>query len=119
MPDTDDAGFLLSDDTRTTQLACPDCGGGLAEGHLGGISYFRCHVGHQFSPQALEAAQRQNAEAKLWSAVAALEEHAVIARRLASSAPDALDESYEQAGQNSAHTARMLTEHLRRREQDA
>jgi hypothetical protein len=38
-------------------LTCPDCGGGMAQVDLPQISHFRCHVGHQFAPQALAAAQ--------------------------------------------------------------
>src|SRR5690242_21949981 len=40
------------------------------------ITFTRCHVGHQFGPQSLAAAQVEGAEAKLWSAVATLEEAA-------------------------------------------
>jgi two-component system chemotaxis response regulator CheB len=43
------------------------------------ITYYHCHVGHQFSPQSLAAAQAETAEAKLWAAVAALEETAALA----------------------------------------
>lgn len=112
MGETDDPAYLSRDETRLTRLACPDCGGGLAEADLGGISYFRCHVGHQFSPQALEAAQRQRAEEKLWSAVASLEEHAVVARRLSSG--DA-DDPFGRAAEESSGAARLLSEHLRTR----
>jgi two-component system, chemotaxis family, protein-glutamate methylesterase/glutaminase len=59
----------------------------LAQVDLPQISYFRCHVGHQFAPQALAAAQADAAEKKLWGAVAALEEQAAVLRyiqRLAS-----------------------------------
>jgi two-component system chemotaxis response regulator CheB len=64
-------------------LACPECGGALAEAALPHITYYRCHVGHQFGPQSLAAAQAEAAEAKLWAAVAALEETAALARHLA------------------------------------
>ena len=50
---------------------------------LSQITYYRCHVGHQFGPQSLAAAQAETAEAKLWAAVAPLEETAVMARHLA------------------------------------
>jgi two-component system chemotaxis response regulator CheB len=121
MPDTDDTGFLNFDESRLTRLACPDCGGSLAEGEVGGTAYFRCHVGHQFSPQALEAAQRDGAEDKLWAAVAALEEHAVMARRLANggSAEDGGDKRYEQAARRSANSARLLSDHLRVRDHES
>lgn len=50
----------------------------MAQVDLPKISYFRCHVGHQFGPQALAAAQLEASERKLWSAVAALEEQAAV-----------------------------------------
>jgi two-component system chemotaxis response regulator CheB len=121
MRDTDDPGFLRTDETRLTRLACPDCGGGLAEVDLGDISYFRCHVGHGYSPQALEAAQRDSAERKLWAASAALEEHAVVARHLAGrpSSDEEATGRYREAADESAETAHMLAERLRSRPADA
>jgi two-component system, chemotaxis family, protein-glutamate methylesterase/glutaminase len=120
MSDADDPGFLSTDETRLTRLACPDCGGGLAEVDLGDISYFRCHVGHRYSPQALEAAQRDSAERKLWAAAAALEEHAVLARHLAarSSSGEEANGRYHEAAAEAAETARMLTGRLRGRSED-
>ena len=43
--------------TVRESTACPDCGGVLAEISLPSISYFRCHVGHQFGLKTLVAAQ--------------------------------------------------------------
>ncbi|MGI3784391.1 MAG: chemotaxis protein CheB [Janthinobacterium lividum] len=79
---SDDPGFLKPGETRLTRLACPECGGGLAQVDLPRISYFRCHVGHQYGPQSLAAAQSEAVEQKLWSAVAAMEEQAVVQRYL-------------------------------------
>jgi two-component system chemotaxis response regulator CheB len=82
MVESADPAFLLEDESRLTRLSCPDCGGGMAQVDLPQISYFRCHVGHQFAPQALAAAQADASEKKLWSAVAALEEQAAVLRYL-------------------------------------
>ena len=87
MDESGDLQFLSAGEARLTRLACPECGGALAEGVLPRITYYRCHVGHQFSPQALVAAQAESAEAKLWAAVAGLEETAALARHLAEHAP--------------------------------
>jgi two-component system, chemotaxis family, protein-glutamate methylesterase/glutaminase len=106
-----DPGFLLPGETRLTRLACPDCGGGLAEVEVGEVSYYHCHVGHQFSPQGLEAAQRDTAETKLWAALAALEEHAVVARKL-STAVGERSEEYRLAADESVHTADVLRRRL-------
>jgi two-component system, chemotaxis family, protein-glutamate methylesterase/glutaminase len=78
MPESDDPGFLSEEETKLTRMVCPECGGALAQVDLPQISYFRCHIGHQYAPQTLAAAQAETAEAKLWSAVAALEEQATF-----------------------------------------
>jgi two-component system, chemotaxis family, protein-glutamate methylesterase/glutaminase len=80
MVESEDPGYLREDESRLTRLSCPDCGGGMAQVDLPQISYFRCHVGHQFAPQALAAAQAEASEKKLWGAVAALEEQAAVLR---------------------------------------
>lgn len=97
MEETSDLQFLSPEETRLTRLACPECGGALAETALPQITYYRCHVGHQFGPQTLAAAQAESAEAKLWSAVAALEETAALARHLAGHAGPGDDTAGEQA----------------------
>jgi two-component system, chemotaxis family, protein-glutamate methylesterase/glutaminase len=87
MIDSDDPAFLREDETRLTRLTCPECGGGMAQVDLPQISYFRCHIGHQFSPQTLAAAQAEATEKKLWSAVAALEEQASVLHYLQRQTP--------------------------------
>lgn len=82
MADSDDLGYLAAGESALTRLACPDCGGGLAQVDLPQISYFRCHIGHQFGPRSLAAAQAEAVESKLWSAVAALEEQATLLQYL-------------------------------------
>jgi len=120
MGDSDDPGFLSADEARLTRLSCPECSGGLAEADVTGIRYYRCHVGHQYSPQSLEAAQREAVEAKLWAAAAALEEHAALARHLATSSDRALGdeavEGYRRVADRSADTARSLLTRLQSRE---
>jgi two-component system chemotaxis response regulator CheB len=95
MEESSDLQFLSPEETGLTRLACPDCGGALAEAVLPHITYYRCHVGHQFGPQSLAAAQAEAAEAKLWAAVAALEETAALARHMAAH-EDAGDDSADQ-----------------------
>jgi two-component system, chemotaxis family, protein-glutamate methylesterase/glutaminase len=111
MEDSSDLQFLSPDETRLTRLACPECGGALAEVALPRISYYRCHVGHQFGPQSLTAAQAESAEAKLWAAVATLEETAALAGHLAGHD----DLGQDAAGQQSrtADWARKLAESVR------
>ncbi len=103
----DDLGLRMPGESRPTRLACPDCGGGLAQVDVGDVSHFHCHVGHQFSLQGLEVAQRDTVEAKLWAALAALEEHSVVAQRLSSAAGDR-PAGYRRAAERSADTAEVL-----------
>jgi two-component system chemotaxis response regulator CheB len=110
MADVSDPGFLAEDETRLTRLACPDCGGTLAEIVLPLISYYRCHVGHQFGPQSLVAAQTDAAEAKLWGAVAVLEETAALARHLAEHTTPGGDADHQAS---TADWAATLAESLR------
>lgn len=113
MADSSDPGFLDDGETRLTRLACPECGGVLAEILLPSISYFRCHVGHQFAPQTLAAAQAEASEKKLWAAVASLEEQVVVLRHLAEHEPaDASSDERDSGEQRSkhAHEAQDLTE---------
>jgi len=123
MGDSDDPGFLSADEARLTRLSCPECSGGLAEVEMMTIRYYRCHVGHQYSPQSLEAAQREAVEAKLWAAAAALEEHAALARHLAahpgSHADVRVTEGYLRRAERSAHTARALLSSLASRDTGA
>ena len=116
MGDSDDPGFLSADEVRLTRLSCPECNGGLAEIDLEELRYYRCHVGHQYSPQSLEAAQREAVEAKLWAAAAALEEHAALARHLATHADRTLTDEvvhgYHRLADRSTRTATALISRL-------
>ena len=111
--------YLDESESHLTRLVCPDCQGSLAQVDLGTISFFRCHVGHQYSPQSLAAAQAAVTEAKLWTATSALEEQAALRRHLAHSsdpattgvdANDAAD--HRQAAERAADLADVLKEYL-------
>jgi two-component system chemotaxis response regulator CheB len=64
-------------------LTCPDCGGALWELKEGRLTRYRCHVGHQYTPDGLEQAQAEEFETAMWSALRALEERAELKRRMA------------------------------------
>jgi two-component system, chemotaxis family, protein-glutamate methylesterase/glutaminase len=63
-------------------FGCPECGGPLVEGRDGQEVGLRCKVGHAYAPQALLAAQREQVEGALWTAIRALDERASLADRL-------------------------------------
>lgn len=74
--------------------SCPDCGGVLWRGKPPRDPDFACRVGHAYSAESLESAQRDGVEAALWTALRALEESALTTRRLATDA--------QRAGRHSA-----------------
>ncbi|HET8782066.1 MAG TPA: chemotaxis protein CheB [Pyrinomonadaceae bacterium] len=67
---------------KVSRLTCPDCHGALWEIDDEDVLRFRCHVGHAFSAESLNNGQDQMLEMALWSAVRALEEQMILARRV-------------------------------------
>jgi two-component system chemotaxis response regulator CheB len=67
---------------RISKLTCPDCHGALWEINDEDLLRYRCHVGHAYSAEALSEGQSDMLEIALWSAVRALEEQVVLARRI-------------------------------------
>lgn len=67
---------------KISKLTCPDCHGALWEMRDEEILRFRCHVGHAFSVDSLSDGQGQMIEIALWSAVRALEEQLILAKRI-------------------------------------
>jgi two-component system chemotaxis response regulator CheB len=114
MGHTADPRYLGEGETALTRLSCPECGGVIAEVRLPQITYYRCHVGHQYGPQTLVAAQADSAEAKLWAAVAALEENAAFARHLAEHV-DADDREARTKHDATAERATVLADAVRSR----
>jgi two-component system, chemotaxis family, protein-glutamate methylesterase/glutaminase len=110
MLSSDNPAFLREDESQLTRLTCPECGGAMAQVDLPKISYFRCHVGHQFGPQALAAAQLEASERKLWSAVAALEEQAAVLHYVQRHAPREQKSIFSGQDQNAAISARYADE---------
>lgn len=67
---------------KLSAFTCPDCHGTLWELRDGELVRFRCHVGHAFSADSLEAEQSEALEGALWSALRALEEKMALARKM-------------------------------------
>lgn len=70
-------------------LTCPDCGGALWDVSDEGLLRYRCHVGHQFSADALDSRTHDIVEGALWKAVRVLEEQSAMKSRLADRAKGA------------------------------
>lgn len=64
-------------------LACPECGGGLWEIDDAKPPRFQCHTGHAYSLHSLAHGMKDKTEESFWATMRALQERAVICRRLA------------------------------------
>lgn len=93
---------------RISKLTCPDCHGALWEMHDDELLRYRCHVGHAYSAESLSEGQSQMLEVALWSAVRALEEKMILARRIVERARKA---NHHRAANMFETRARQAEEH--------
>src|ERR1051326_4036744 len=99
-------------------LACPECNGSLWEIEAGGPVRYRCHVGHSFTAANLLAEKANSFETALWEALRALEERAMLSRRMALHAKKGgslrsvarFEQQAENVEQHAATLRRMLIE---------
>ena len=78
-------GYLMKEmDTlgRRSVLSCPDCQGVMWEIEEGGLTRYRCHVGHTYAGDLLDLALDEGLRRALASAQRALEERVALANRL-------------------------------------
>lgn len=66
---------------RPSRFTCPECSGVLSEIEEGGISHFRCQVGHAYGIGGVLEAQDHAVETALWTAMRALRERLALLRR--------------------------------------
>jgi len=64
-------------------FTCPECHGILWEVDEAGLLRFRCRVGHVYSQDSMLAAQTDEVDRALWTALRTLEERAALAHKLA------------------------------------
>jgi hypothetical protein len=95
-------------------MTCPECGGALWELGNGRLTKYRCHVGHSYTARGLMAAQAEDLEAALWSALRALEESAALRRRMARRSQQGNWASLAQEYEKQAAEAEGRAELLRR-----
>jgi two-component system, chemotaxis family, protein-glutamate methylesterase/glutaminase len=97
-------------------MTCPDCGGALWEVAEKGLVRYRCHVGHQFTGDALDSALHDTVEGALWTAVRVLEEQAAMKHRMAKRAHGAglaiVREGFEAGSTESHRQAQAIRELL-------
>jgi two-component system chemotaxis response regulator CheB len=71
--------FKLGD---PSQYTCPECHGSLMRVRNATPVRFRCHTGHGFTSATLEDEFREKVENAAWSAVRALQEHAMLLQEM-------------------------------------
>lgn len=71
---------------KLTRYTCPDCHGVLAEDIEGRHVFYRCRVGHAYSPETLDQEKEVAVEEAMWAAVQVLEEQADLTMRAAENA---------------------------------
>lgn len=96
-----------------SMFTCPECQGTLWELKDGELLRYRCHVGHVYSIDSLDAAQGEKVESALWSALRALEERGALARRLAQQSRDRQRESLAERFEQRASEADEHAESIR------
>jgi two-component system chemotaxis response regulator CheB len=67
---------------RRSVLSCPDCHGVMWEIDEGELVRFRCHVGHAYTAELMSLALDENLRRAMASALRALEERVMLARKL-------------------------------------
>jgi two-component system chemotaxis response regulator CheB len=103
---------------QLSPLACPECNGSLWEITNGGPVRYRCHVGHSYTASTLLAEKANTFETALWEALRALEERAMLSRRMALHAKNRgslrsatrFEAQAENVEQHAATLRRMLVE---------
>jgi two-component system chemotaxis response regulator CheB len=94
-----------------TGFSCPDCGGPLWDVHRGGVTRFRCRVGHEYSEDAMVAAQGSAVERAMYAALETLEERAELLRRVADGRPaeqEAIRRSFLREAEDADARAKLI-----------
>lgn len=118
-------GNTISSNERVgspSAFSCPECGGVLWEHHDGELLRFRCRVGHAFSVDSVLAAQIEQLENALWTALKTLEENASLSRRMAQQAhtrgQEWLARSFEERLREAEQHSFIIRQVLQKKEPD-
>jgi len=104
---------------RPSVFTCPECHGTLWEADEDRVVRFRCRVGHIYSPDSMLAAQTDEVDRALWTALRTLEERAALAHRLAERGREReqhwVDKAFSQRARDAEHEAALVRALLRER----
>src|SRR5262249_37009715 len=98
---------------RPSVFSCPECHGTLWEVGEAGLLRFRCRVGHVYSPDSMLAAQTDEVDRALWTALRTLEERAALSHRLAERAHQRGHHWVDKAFSTRAREAEAEANHIR------
>ena len=102
---------------KLSPFTCPSCNGALWEVNDTPVLRFRCHTGHAYTADILEAEQAEATEDALYAAVRALEEKGRLARVIADrnrGTRDELARMYDETAEHSEQSADSIRRILRR-----
>lgn len=103
------------DDGQMSGYTCPDCQGTLIEMEPGSGNY-RCRIGHAWSAEALHAAQGDELQRALWTALRSLDEKVSLSRRLEEDARKrgnhTLVGRYDESADEASGAAEVLRKYL-------
>jgi two-component system chemotaxis response regulator CheB len=68
---------------RPSAQTCPECGGAMRQELVGGLTRFRCHIGHVMTAEVLAASQLQELENGISAMLRGLNERAALCRDIA------------------------------------
>ncbi|MFB9991467.1 chemotaxis protein CheB [Deinococcus oregonensis] len=110
-------GGLLNQGPPST-FTCPECHGVMIRIQEGRVLRFRCHTGHAYTAQTLQAELRGAIEAAFWNTVRALEEDVMLLDHLAKQHGDAkqlaLAEQYRAEAEAAKERARRVRQEAQR-----
>ncbi|HKS57764.1 MAG TPA: chemotaxis protein CheB [Steroidobacteraceae bacterium] len=105
---------------RRSVLSCPDCHGVMWEIAEGGLTRYRCHVGHTYASDLMNLALDENLRRALASAQRALEERVALAGKLYSQAKEGnhpnLMSTWSSRQREYEHEMNVIKEAIRRME---
>lgn len=97
-------------------LICPECGGAVQEMDVDTLPFYRCHIGHSFSPADMEAAQFKEMERAMEKSLRTIVERRSLCVRLSQAASEmgrtASAEQWEAAAAQAEERAESLRDFL-------
>jgi two-component system chemotaxis response regulator CheB len=103
---------------KLSPFTCPSCHGSLWEVFDDHVLRYRCHTGHAFSADSLDAEQDDDFESALFGALRALEENARLSRTIAArsrqSKHERIARMYEEKADENDRSASVIRTMLHR-----